>query len=109
MHRRLVWLLLAALLSTSVAQPVRSVFALDAATPHAASRSLARSTPERQGISSADIFDFVDAADKQIDTMNSFMFVRHGYVVAEGWWSPYDAATAHRRPVFGPGALAPTR
>jgi CubicO group peptidase (beta-lactamase class C family) len=95
MHRRLVWLLLAALLSTSVAQPVRSVFALDAATPHAASRSLARSTPERQGISSADIFDFVDAADKQIDTMNSFMFVRHGYVVAEGWWSPYDAATAH--------------
>jgi CubicO group peptidase (beta-lactamase class C family) len=59
------------------------------------SRSLPRSTPERQGISSADILDFVDTADRQIDTMNSFMLVRHGYVVAEGWWGPYDAATPH--------------
>ena len=59
------------------------------------SRSLPRSTPERQGISSSDILDFVDTADRQIDTMNSFMLVRHGYVVAEGWWGPYDAATPH--------------
>ncbi len=27
--------------------------------------------------------------------MNSFMLVRHGYVVAEGWWSPYDRDTPH--------------
>ena len=27
--------------------------------------------------------------------MNSFIFVRHGYVVAEGWWSPYDSTTPH--------------
>src|SRR5438132_13894257 len=59
------------------------------------SRSLPRSTPERQGISSADILDFVDTADRQIDTMNSFMLVRHGYVVAEGWWGPYDRDTPH--------------
>jgi CubicO group peptidase (beta-lactamase class C family) len=59
------------------------------------SRSLPRSTPERQGISSADIVDFVDTADRQIDTMNSFMLIRHGSVVAEGWWGPYDAATPH--------------
>src|SRR6476620_1852359 len=58
-------------------------------------QSLPRSTPERQGISSSAILDFVEAADKQIDTMNSFMLVRHGYVVAEGWWNPYDAATPH--------------
>ena len=59
------------------------------------SLSLPRSTPERQGISSVDILDFVDTADRQIDTMNSFMLVRHGSVVAEGWWGPYDAATPH--------------
>jgi CubicO group peptidase (beta-lactamase class C family) len=59
------------------------------------SRSLPRSTPERQGISSAGILDFVDTADRQIDTMNSFMLIRHGSVVAEGWWGPYDAATPH--------------
>ena len=27
--------------------------------------------------------------------MNSFMLVRHGQVVAEGWWSPYDAESPH--------------
>ena len=27
--------------------------------------------------------------------MHSFMLVRHGHVVAEGWWSPYDAKTRH--------------
>jgi len=59
------------------------------------SLSLPRSTPEKQGISSNDILDFVDVADRQIDSMNSFMLVRHGYVVAEGWWGPYDASTPH--------------
>lgn len=27
--------------------------------------------------------------------MHSFMLVRHGRVVAEGWWGPYDAQTPH--------------
>lgn len=57
--------------------------------------SLPRSSPEQQGISSADILAFVEAADKDVDTMNSFMLVRHGYVVAEGWWAPYDRDTPH--------------
>src|SRR6476659_1038881 len=59
------------------------------------SASLPRSTPEQQGIASADLLAFVDAADKEIDTMNSFMLVRHGHVVAEGWWAPYDIDTPH--------------
>jgi CubicO group peptidase (beta-lactamase class C family) len=57
--------------------------------------ALPRSTPEAQGISSAAILDFVEAADKQVNAMHSFMLVRHGRVVAEGWWSPYDAKTRH--------------
>ena len=32
---------------------------------------------------------------QNIDSMHSFMLVRHGHVVAEGWWSPYDAETPH--------------
>jgi CubicO group peptidase (beta-lactamase class C family) len=59
------------------------------------STSLPRSSPEQQGISSADLLAFVEAADKEIDTMNSFMLVRHGHVVAEGWWTPYDRQTPH--------------
>lgn len=57
--------------------------------------TLPRSTPEAQGISSAAILDFIETADREIDAMNSFMLVRHGQVVAEGWWAPYDAATPH--------------
>src|SRR6185436_14548952 len=54
-----------------------------------------RSTPEREGISSSAILAFVNAADSLIDAMNSVMIVRHGHVVAEGWWAPYDARTPH--------------
>src|SRR5690349_1401843 len=67
----------------------------NAAAVSAKQTSLARSSPEQQGISSADVLAFVDAADKEIDTMNSFMLVRHGNVVAEGWWAPYDRETPH--------------
>jgi CubicO group peptidase (beta-lactamase class C family) len=57
--------------------------------------ALPRSTPERQGISPSAILGFVEAADTEIDAMHSFMLVRHGHVVAEGWWTPYDAKTPH--------------
>ena len=56
--------------------------------------ALPRSTPEQQGIASSAILAFVQAADSA-DAMNSFMLVRHGNVVAEGWWAPYDAKTPH--------------
>ena len=55
---------------------------------------LPRSTPEEQGVSSAAVLSFVEAADKT-DSMNSFMLLRHGHVVAEGWWAPYDAGSPH--------------
>jgi len=95
MRQFLASVLLALIVSTGLGQQPGSnqtsqhLAAIDKA------RSLPRSTPERQGISSSDIQDFVETADQQIDTMNSFMLVRHGYVVAEGWWGPYDAATPH--------------
>ena len=63
--------------------------------PAQSSSALPRSTPERQGISSTAILDFVQAADSSIDAMNSVMIVRHGAVVAEGWWGPYEARTPH--------------
>ena len=56
---------------------------------------LPRATPESQGIPSAAILDFVQAADTAVDAMNGFVLVRHGRVVAEGWWAPYDPATPH--------------
>jgi CubicO group peptidase (beta-lactamase class C family) len=55
---------------------------------------LPRSSPEAQGVSSSAVLAFVDAADK-VESMNSFMLLRHGHVVAEGWWAPYDARSPH--------------
>jgi len=81
MRRLLVWLVLAALVTTAFAQTARPNFKADSRAAVAESRSLPRSAPERQGISSAAILDFVDTADRQIDMMNSFILVRHGYVV----------------------------
>jgi CubicO group peptidase (beta-lactamase class C family) len=95
MRQFLVWVLLALTVSPGLGQQRRSNQTSQRLAPVDKSRSLPRSTPERQGISSSDILDFVDTADRQIDQMNSFMFVRHGYVVAEGWWGPYDAGTPH--------------
>ncbi|MEO8562096.1 MAG: serine hydrolase [bacterium] len=77
-------------------RPFVLALALAAATSlDAQTTSLPRSTPERQGISSSAILAFVQAADSNIDAMNSVMVVRHGTVVAEGWWAPYEARTPH--------------
>jgi len=56
---------------------------------------LPRSTPEAQGISSSAILAFVEAAEKNIDALHSLMVLRHGQVVAEGWWGPYRRDDPH--------------
>ena len=60
-----------------------------------ASQPLPRSTPEAQGVSSAGVRAFVETADQQVNVMHSFMLVRHGQVVAEGWWKPEAAEKPH--------------
>jgi CubicO group peptidase (beta-lactamase class C family) len=60
-----------------------------------ASQRLPRSTPEEEGVSSAAILGFVEGAEQKIDSLHSVMIVRHGHVVAEGWWSPYAAGEQH--------------
>jgi CubicO group peptidase (beta-lactamase class C family) len=57
--------------------------------------NLPRSSPEAQGISSSALLAFIDAAEAKIDALHSFMVVRHGHVVAEGWWSPYQKDAPH--------------
>lgn len=57
--------------------------------------ALPRSTPEEQGVSSSALVEFVNALDQQIDGMHSIMIVRHGRVIAEGWWEPYGPEHNH--------------
>lgn len=57
--------------------------------------SLPRSTPEAEGVSSAAILDFINAIENSKNEAHSFMFLRHGKVIAEGWWNPYRADLKH--------------
>ncbi len=57
--------------------------------------TLSRSTPEAQGIPSAAITTFLAAAEQGDYGLHSFMLLRHGHVVAAGWWSPYAPNAPH--------------
>ena len=63
---------------------------------HVMARSLPRSTPADQRADPAAILRFLDAVeDHPAVEMHSLMVVRHGHVVAEGWWAPYSAERPH--------------
>src|ERR1700744_2036158 len=58
--------------------------------------ALPRSTPAEQGADPAAITAFLDAVEARPDIeMHSLMVVRHGHVIAAGWWAPYSAARRH--------------
>lgn len=57
--------------------------------------SFPRSAPEEQGIPSASIASFLAALEEQGLEAHSFMVLRNGYVVSEGWWEPYAAHIPH--------------
>jgi CubicO group peptidase (beta-lactamase class C family) len=57
--------------------------------------SLPRSTPEAEGVSSTSILKFINAVEKSKNELHSFMILRHGKVIAEGWWDPYKPALRH--------------
>ena len=56
---------------------------------------LPRSTPEMQGIKSSGILQFIERGERTIDDLHSVMLLRHGRVIAEGWWAPYAEQTPH--------------
>jgi CubicO group peptidase (beta-lactamase class C family) len=41
------------------------------------------------------VLAFLDAADSAALDLHSLMLIRHGHVVAEGWWAPYRADRIH--------------
>ena len=60
------------------------------------SNDLPRSSPEAQGVDPAGISTFLDRLEPASDIeIHSLMIIRHGAVVAEGWWSPYAEERVH--------------
>lgn len=58
-------------------------------------QELARSAPEEQGVASSAILAFVEAAERDALGLHSLMLLRHGAVIAEGWWTPYGPNDPH--------------
>ena len=56
---------------------------------------LQRSAPEAEGVPSEAIITFLDSAAASHHEFHSIMILRHGKVIAEGWWNPYSADLKH--------------
>jgi hypothetical protein len=51
---------------------------------------LPTSTPAEQGVDARGVLDFVETLEGLPDVEpHSLVLLRHGHVVAQGWWSPY--------------------
>ncbi|MCP2266371.1 serine hydrolase domain-containing protein [Promicromonospora thailandica] len=58
------------------------------------SRILPRSTPRAEGVDPAAVRRLVDRLDG-LEDVHSLLVVRHGNVIAEGWWHPHTADRPH--------------
>lgn len=56
---------------------------------------LPRSTPAASGVSAGALSALLDRLEESAVELHSLMVVRHGHVVAEGWWAPYSADRPH--------------
>jgi CubicO group peptidase (beta-lactamase class C family) len=57
--------------------------------------ALPRGTAQDAGVSEAGIMAFLDAIEAADMELHSLMILRHGKVVAEGWWEPYGPQFVH--------------
>ena len=53
-------------------------------------------TPEEAGVSSRAILKFIKRVEEWKVNLHSFMFVRNGKILAEGYYPPFNAETPHR-------------
>ncbi|MEW9701443.1 serine hydrolase domain-containing protein [Paenibacillus sp. SI8] len=54
-----------------------------------------RSLPESQGIAAEAIARCLQDMERRGLELHSFMLVRHGHVISEGWWAPYAPERPH--------------
>ena len=60
------------------------------------STSLPVSAPADQGVSAAGLGAFLDAVERTPDVeLHGLVVLRHGHVVAQGWWAPYTEQQVH--------------
>ena len=81
--------------STTASRTCRCGASRPVVSPTAGS-ALPRSTPREQGVDAQGVEGFLDAVEAHPDVeLHSLMVLRHGHVVAEGWWAPYSSERLH--------------
>lgn len=71
------------------------IFLITSCRKEQVTTNLPRSKPEAEGVSSRGIINFLNAAASGKHEFHSIMFIRHGKVIAEGWWNPYNPDLKH--------------
>ncbi len=61
----------------------------------ASTASLPRSNPEAENVDPAGVLAFINEFEKANPDTHSFMLLRNGKVIAEGWWKPCAANDKH--------------
>ena len=56
---------------------------------------LPRSVPSAEGMDAQSVLALLDRLAERSVECHSIMVVRHGRVIAEGWWAPYSADRPH--------------
>jgi CubicO group peptidase (beta-lactamase class C family) len=80
-----------AFISLRFAQSVVSV----AQSPPSATKRWSKSTPEEQGVDSAQLAEAIETARSKGLAIHSLLIVRNGYLVAESYFFPYDGKQPH--------------
>ena len=57
---------------------------------------LQHATPESLGIPSRAISDFISFCDRRGSHTHGMLFMRHGKILAEGYYAPYTESSLHR-------------
>ena len=58
-------------------------------------QQLPEAKPESVGVSSQKVLEFVEALENEVDEVHSFVLVKDGKVIGQGWWHPYKKTEKH--------------
>lgn len=60
------------------------------------SHEFVTATPESQGVPSSAILSFIEEVERERIAIDSLIIMRHGKIIAEGYWAPFEKGAPHR-------------
>ncbi|MBM3130316.1 MAG: hypothetical protein FJ009_17025 [Chloroflexi bacterium] len=105
MNRKRLWIIGALILvvtscaraapSTSISAPATTPVAKGDATAYYPTQAWRTATPEQQGVDSAALLKLFDEIQAKQYNIHSIIIARHGFIVAEAYWYPFQPSYKH--------------